>query len=174
MTYILGLSAFYHDSAACLVVDGEIVAAAQEERFTRVKHDHGFPSNAVRYCLKEAGISPDQLDYVGFYDKPLLKFDRLLETYLDYTPSGFISFLKAMPLWMKEKLWAPDVIRTEMAKAGGAEDERSARKLAKQFRWNPLFGDHHESHGPARSILRHLKKRLSLPWTAWASGRPVR
>ena len=108
MTYILGLSAFYHDSAACLVVDGEIVAAAQEERFTRVKHDPGFPSNAVRYCLKEAGITLDQLHYVGFYDKPLLKFDRLLETYLDYTPSGFFSFLKSMPLWMKEKLWAPD------------------------------------------------------------------
>ena len=146
MTYILGLSAFYHDSAACLVVDGEIVAAAQEERFTRVKHDHGFPGNAVRYCLKEAGITIDQLHYVGFYDKPLLKFDRLLETYLDYTPSGFISFLKSMPLWMKEKLWAPDVIRTEMAKAGGAEDDRAAKKLAKRFGWNLLFGDHHESH----------------------------
>jgi carbamoyltransferase len=146
MAYILGLSAFYHDSAACLVVDGEIVAAAQEERFTRVKHDHRFPVNAVRYCLSEAGITPDQLDFVGFYDKPLLKFDRLLETYLDYTPSGFFSFLKAMPLWMKEKLWAPDVIRTEMAKAGGAEDDRAARKLAKRFGWNLLFGDHHESH----------------------------
>jgi carbamoyltransferase len=146
MTYILGLSAFYHDSAACLVVDGEIVAAAQEERFTRVKHDHGFPGNAVRYCLKEAGITIDQLHYVGFYDKPLLKFDRLLETYLDYTPSGFFSFLKSMPLWMKEKLWAPDVIRTEMAKAGGAEDDRAAKKLAKRFGWNLLFGDHHESH----------------------------
>jgi carbamoyltransferase len=146
MAYILGLSAFYHDSAACLVVDGEIVAAAQEERFTRVKHDYRFPTNAVRYCLREAGITPDQLDYLGFYDKPLLKFDRLLETYLDYTPSGFLSFLKAMPLWMKEKLWAPDVIRTEMAKAGGAEDDRAARKLAKRFGWNLLFGDHHESH----------------------------
>jgi carbamoyltransferase len=146
MAYILGLSAFYHDSAACLVVDGEIVAAAQEERFTRVKHDHRFPVNAVRYCLSEAGITPDQLDFVGFYDKPLLKFDRLLETYLDYTPSGFFSFLKAMPLWMKEKLWAPDVIRTEMAKAGGAEDDRAARRLAKRFGWNLLFGDHHESH----------------------------
>src|SRR5215475_3811191 len=146
MASILGISAYYHDSAACLVIDGEIIAAAQEERFTRVKHDHRFPGNAVRYCLGEAGITPDRLDYVGFYDKPLLKFDRLLETYLDYTPSGFASFLKAMPLWMKEKLWAPDVIRTEMAKAVGAEDERSARKLAKQFRWNLLFGDHHESH----------------------------
>src|SRR6185436_7085271 len=80
---ILGISAFYHDSAACLVVDGEIIAAAQEERFTRLKHDHNFPANAVRYCLREAGISPNELNYIGFYDKPLLKFDRLLETYLD-------------------------------------------------------------------------------------------
>ncbi|MCI0390239.1 MAG: carbamoyltransferase [Acidobacteria bacterium] len=146
MAYILGVSAFYHDSAACLVVDGEIVAAAQEERFTRIKHDYRFPSNAVRYCLSEAGITPDQLDYVGFYDKPLLKFDRLLETYLDYTPAGFTSFLKAMPLWLKEKLWMPDVIRIEMAKVGGAEDERAAKKQAKVFGWNLLFGDHHESH----------------------------
>jgi carbamoyltransferase len=146
MTSILGISAFYHDSAASLVVDGEIIAAAQEERFTRVKHDHRFPGNAVSYCLKEAGITPDQLDYVGFYDKPLLKFDRLLETYLDYSPAGFISFLKSMPLWMKEKLWMPDLIGTEFAKAFGAEDDRSAKKMAKQFKWMLLFGDHHESH----------------------------
>ena len=89
MVSILGISAFYHDSAACLVVDGEIVAAAQEERFTRVKHDHRFPLHATRYCLAEANLTTDQLDFVGFYDKPLLKFDRLLETYLDYSPSGF-------------------------------------------------------------------------------------
>ena len=146
MATILGISAYYHDSAACLVIDGEIIAAAQEERFTRVKHDHRFPGNAVRYCLKEAGITPEQLDYVGFYDKPLLKFDRLLETYLDYTPSGLISFLKAMPLWVKEKLWMPDVIGTEFGKLAGAEDERAAKRLAKQFRWKMLFGDHHESH----------------------------
>jgi carbamoyltransferase len=143
---ILGISAFYHDSAACLVVDGEIVAAAQEERFTRVKHDHSFPLHAARYCLSEAKLSADNLDYVGFYDKPLLKFDRLLETYLDYAPSGFGSFLKALPLWMKEKLWMPDLIRTELAKAGGEEDERAAKKRGKQFQWKPLFGDHHESH----------------------------
>ncbi len=146
MTSILGISAFYHDSAASLVVDGEIIAAAQEERFTRVKHDHRFPANAVRYCLSEAGITPDQLDYLGFYDKPLLKFDRLLETYLDYTPAGFASFFKSMPLWMKEKLWAPDLIKTEFAKAAGAEDDRAAKKLAKQFNYKLLFGDHHESH----------------------------
>lgn len=143
---ILGISAFYHDSAACLVVDGEIIAAAQEERFTRVKHDHNFPVNAARYCLKEAGITAEQLDYVGFYDKPLLKFDRLLETYLDYAPAGFRSFLKSMPLWMREKLWMPDLIRTEMAKANGIEDERAAKKARKKFEWKLLFGDHHESH----------------------------
>lgn len=143
---ILGISAFYHDSAACLVVDGDIVAAAQEERFTRIKHDHNFPVNAARYCLREAGIEAGELDYVGFYDKPLLKFDRLLETYLDYAPAGFPSFLKAMPLWMKEKLWMPDLIRTEMAKAGGEDDERRAKKTGKKFEWKLLFGDHHESH----------------------------
>jgi carbamoyltransferase len=143
---ILGISAFYHDSAACLVVDGEIVAAAQEERFTRIKHDHNFPTHAVRYCLSEADISANDLDYVCFYDKPLLKFDRLLETYLDYAPAGFPSFLKAMPLWMKEKLWMPDLIRTEMATAGGADDHRAAKKAGKKFEWKLLFGDHHESH----------------------------
>jgi carbamoyltransferase len=143
---ILGISAFYHDSAACLIADGEIIAAAQEERFTRIKHDYNFPVNAARYCLKETGITAEQLDYVGFYDKPLLKFDRLLETYLDYAPSGFRSFLKAMPLWMKEKLWMPDLIRTEMAKANGIEDDRQAKKAGKKFAWKLLFGDHHESH----------------------------
>jgi carbamoyltransferase len=146
---ILGISAFYHDSAACLVVDGEIVAAAQEERFTRVKHDHNFPVNAARYCLSEANLQADQLNYVAFYDKPLLKFDRLLETYLDYAPAGFSSFLKALPLWMKEKLWMPDLIRTELAKASDEDlidDERAAKKLGKKFEWKLLFGDHHESH----------------------------
>ena len=146
MTNILGISAFYHDSAACLVRDGEIIAAAQEERFTRVKHDHNFPVQAARYCLKEAGITADQLDFVAFYDKPLLKFDRLLETYLDYAPAGFRSFLKSMPLWMKEKLWMPDLIRTEMARANGIDDERAAKKTGKKFEWKLLFGDHHESH----------------------------
>jgi carbamoyltransferase len=143
---ILGISAFYHDSAACLVVDGEIVAAAQEERFTRIKHDHNFPVQAARYCLSEANLDPAQLDYVGFYDKPLLKFDRLLETYLDYAPAGFSSFLKALPLWMKEKLWMPDLIRTELGKVGGEEDEKAAKKIGKKFEWKLLFGDHHESH----------------------------
>jgi carbamoyltransferase len=145
-TYILGVSAFYHDSAACLVADGEIIAAAQEERFTRIKHDHNFPVNAARYCLREAGITAADLAHVGFYDKPLLKFDRLLETYLDYAPFGFRSFLKSMPLWIKEKLWMPDLIRTEMGKADGEADERKAKKAGKKFEWKLLFGDHHESH----------------------------
>lgn len=150
MVSILGVSAFYHDSAACLVIDGEIVAAAQEERFTRVKHDHRFPLNAARYCLREANLTASDLDFVGFYDKPLLKFDRLLETYLDYCPTGFSSFLKSMPLWMSEKLWMPDLIRTELAKADGEDDgqvdERQAKKHGKKFKWKLLFGDHHESH----------------------------
>ncbi|HET6891081.1 MAG TPA: carbamoyltransferase [Pyrinomonadaceae bacterium] len=147
MVSILGISAFYHDSAACLVVDGEIVAAAQEERFTRIKHDYNFPLNAARYCLKEANLDANSLDFVAFYDKPLLKFDRLLETYLDYAPSGFSSFLKSMPLWMREKLWMPDLIRTELGKTlVEGNDERAAKKAGKQFKWKLLFGDHHESH----------------------------
>src|SRR5829696_866159 len=104
MTAILGLSAFYHDSAAALVVDGTIVAAAQEERFTRVKHDARFPVHAVRYCLHEAGLRVEDLDHVVFYDKPLTKFERLLETYLAYAPAGFRSFRQALPLWLREKL----------------------------------------------------------------------
>jgi carbamoyltransferase len=131
MTSILGISAFYHDSAAALVVDGEIVAAAQEERFTRIKHDHGFPTRAIEYCLREAGLRPADLDYVGFYDKPLLKFERLLETYLAYGPSGFRSFVKAMPLWLKQKLHLP----REMRKA-----------LRHEYRKRFVFADHHESH----------------------------
>ncbi|HEX3249047.1 MAG TPA: carbamoyltransferase [Pyrinomonadaceae bacterium] len=146
MVNILGISAFYHDSAACLVVDGDIVAAAQEERFSRIKHDHRFPRHAARYCLAEAKLTAADLDYVGFYDKPLLKFDRLLETYLDYSPSGFRSFLKSMPLWMSEKLWMPDLIRTELAKVDGEDDDRSAKKRGRKFKWKLLFGDHHESH----------------------------
>src|SRR5688572_2971770 len=98
MTAILGISAFYHDSAAALVVDGEIIAAAQEERFTRQKYDEEFPFQAIQFCLKQAGITAEQLDYVGFYDKPFLKFQRLLETYISYAPEGFASFRKAMPL----------------------------------------------------------------------------
>lgn len=131
MTAILGISAFYHDSAAALVVDGEIIAAAQEERFTRRKHDHDFPRNAVDYCLEEAGITPERLDYVGFYDKPLSKFERLLETYLAFTPRGYRSFRQAMPLWLKQKLHLP----REMSR--GLHDRYTGRFV---------FTDHHESH----------------------------
>src|SRR5439155_9237191 len=131
MTAILGISAFYHDSAAALVVDGKIVAAVQEERFTRKKNDSDFPSNAIDYCLREAGLRPEQLDYVGFYDKPFLKFERLLETYLAYAPSGFASFMKAMPLWLKKKLYLP---REMSAGLGHAYKKRY------------VFTEHHESH----------------------------
>jgi carbamoyltransferase len=131
MSAILGLSAFYHDSAAVLVVDGRIVAAAQEERFTRIKHDAAFPARAIEYCLAEGGIGPGQLDYVGFYDKPLLKFDRLLETYLAYAPRGFVSFAKAMPIWLRQKLHLPRIIR---------------RGLGGKFHKRCVFAEHHESH----------------------------
>ena len=129
-TRILGLSAYYHDSAACLVEDGEIVAAAQEERFTRKKHDAGFPAQAVAYCLREAGISGRELDLVGFYEKPLVKFDRLIETYVACAPRGLKSYLMAMPLWLGDKLWMADDIRERIDGYSG----------------NVLFGDHHESH----------------------------
>jgi carbamoyltransferase len=130
-TSILGISAFYHDSAAALLVDGEIVAAAQEERFTRIKHDYNFPKQAVTYCLKEAGLSPEQLDYVVFYDKPLLKFDRLLETYLAFAPNGLRPFMMAMPLWLKTKLHLPREIRKAL-------EGRYQKRIA--------FTGHHESH----------------------------
>ena len=111
---ILGISAYYHDSAACLVEDGRIVAAAQEERFTRIRHDHAFPREAIAYCLKEAGIQAKDLEYVCFYDKPLKKFDRILETYFAYVPAGFMSFKRAIPLWLREKLHTPREIRKGM------------------------------------------------------------
>lgn len=128
-TRILGISAYYHDSAACLVVDGEIVAAAQEERFTRRKYDPRFPAHAVQYCLREQNIGVRDLDFVAFYEKPLVKFDRLLETYLSYAPRGLRSYLMAMPLWLGEKLWLGDTIRAELGYEGRV-----------------LFGAHHESH----------------------------
>ncbi|MGA2032304.1 MAG: carbamoyltransferase [Thermoguttaceae bacterium] len=131
MTTILGISAFYHDSAAALVVDGEIVAAAQEERFTRKKHDHEFPVRAIEFCLAEGGLKPDQLDLVGFYDKPFLKFERLLETYLAFVPMGFRSFLLSMPLWLRQKLHLPREIR---------------RGLQGGYRNRCVFTEHHESH----------------------------
>ena len=112
---ILGLSAsIHHDSAACLVRDGQIIAAAQEERFTRKKHDAAFPKNAVDYCLRAGGIQAGDLDYVAFYEKPFLKFDRILHSYLAYAPSGLRSFLMAIPLWIRERIWMKELIRTEL------------------------------------------------------------
>ena len=131
MTAILGVSAFYHDSAAALVVDGALIAAAQEERFTRRKHDAAFPSHAIAYCLAEAGLSVSDIDYVASYEKPLRKFERLLETYVAFAPSGFNSFSLAMPTWLKEKLRLPAVMR---------------RELGRLFRGRFVFTDHHESH----------------------------
>ena len=127
--YILGISAFYHDSAACLVKDGELIAAAQEERFTRKKHDHAFPAYAIQYCLKEAGIDGNELNYIAFYDKPFLRFERILVTYLAFAPMGIKSFLTAIPLWIKKKLWIKELIKDELNYPG---------KI--------IFPEHHESH----------------------------
>ena len=138
MTDILGISAFYHDSAACLVRDGEIIAAAQEERFTRKKHDAGFPRNSIRYCLREGGTSLRDLRYIAFYDKPLVKFERLLETYLTFAPKGFRSFVTAMPVWLKEKLFLKKFLQRELRTLGDGLSEASLPPL--------LFGEHHESH----------------------------
>lgn len=133
---VLGISAFYHDSAAALIEDGRLASAAQEERFTRKKHDSGFPQNAVQFCLDRAGIKMADVDYVAFYDKPFLKFERLLETYLAYAPRGFTSFRMAMPLWLKEKLFQKTLLRDEM------------KRWEPDFDWQKrlLFGEHHQSH----------------------------
>ena len=135
--HLLGISAFYHDSAAAVLRDGKIVAAAQEERFSRKKHDPGFPAHAVKYCLAECGIDLADIDYVVFYDKPLIKFERLLETYIGYSPQGLRSFLAAMPVWIKEKLYLKTVLRKELSALGGI-DVSSLPQL--------LFAGHHQSH----------------------------
>ncbi len=135
--YILGISAFYHDSAACLLHEGQIIAAAQEERFTRKKHDAGFPHEAIQYCLKEAGISGEQIDNVTFYEKPFLKFERLIETYLAFAPRGYTSFAKAMPIWIKEKLFQKSVLIKELKKTIDKDTDWSQRLL---------FSEHHLSH----------------------------
>ncbi len=133
---ILGLSAFYHDSAAALLDDGRIVAAAQEERFTRKKHDSGFPRHAVEYCLAAGGIGLDEVDHIAFYDKPFIKFERLLETYLAFAPKGFTSFRMAMPVWLKEKLFQKRLLADKLKELGGERD------LASRL----LFAEHHQSH----------------------------
>ncbi len=161
MTAILGISAFYHDSAAALVVDGEIVAAAQEERFTRRKHDSDFPQRAIEYCLSAAGLLSEQLDYVGFYDKPLTKFERLLETYLAYSPAGFRSFRLAMPLWLKQKLHLP----REMDQG-----------LHRGYRGRYVFTDHHESHAASAFFPSPFEEAAILTldgvgeWSTTCSG----
>ena len=134
---ILGISAYYHDSAACLVVDGRIIAAAQEERFTRKKHDSGFPSHAIAYCISEAGISASDLDHIVFYDKPFVKFERLLETYLAFAPRGFGSFVTSLPVWLKDKLFQKTVISDALKEDFGKDIDWGARLL---------FSEHHLSH----------------------------
>jgi carbamoyltransferase len=156
---ILGISAFYHDSAACLICDGEIVAAAQEERFTRKKHDFNFPHNAIGYCLEEGGLTGKNLDYVAFYDKPFIKFERLLMTYLAYAPLGLRSFLMAMPLWLKQKLWMKDFIQKEL-----------------NFDGKILFPEHHESHAASAFYLSPFSEAAILTmdgvgeWTTSSYG----
>ncbi len=138
MTKILGISAYYHDSAAAIIDEGEIIAAAQEERFTRKKHDSRFPTNATQYCLSEANVKLDQLDGVVFYDKPLVKFERLLETYLSYAPNGFRSFLASMPVWLKEKLFLKTTLKRELASLAGCKPGEISINL--------MFAEHHQSH----------------------------
>jgi carbamoyltransferase len=155
---ILGISAYYHDSAAALVCDGEIVAAAQEERFTRKKHDHRFPARAVDYCLAEAGLRPHQLDHVAFYDKPILKFERLLETYIAYAPRGFKMFLRGMPLWLKEKLHA---------------QRELDRGLGGAYRGRYIFTEHHESHAASAFFPSPFDEAAILTLDGvgeWATG----
>ena len=136
MKVILGISAYYHDAAAAILVDGKIIAAAQEERFTRKKHTPDFPVHAVRYCLEESGYTIDELDAVVFYDKPLLKFERLLETYYAFAPRGLISFLKSMPVWLKEKMFLKKLLHEGLAEV----QKYDKRKL------KVLFSEHHLSH----------------------------
>ncbi|HWP43154.1 MAG TPA: carbamoyltransferase N-terminal domain-containing protein, partial [Blastocatellia bacterium] len=133
---ILGLSCFYHDASACLVQDGEVVAAASEERFTRKKHDAGFPMNAIEYCLREGRVSVKDIDYVGFYDKPLLKFERIISTYIASLRRSYRAFMKAVPVWMREKLWTKDLI---------------ARRL--DYKGEILFAEHHQSHAASAFLV---------------------
>lgn len=152
-TNILGISAFYHDSAAALLRDGQLVAAAQEERFSRKKHDARFPRHAIQYCLTEAGVELRDLDYVAFYDKPLVKFERLLETYLTYAPKGFRSFLMAMPIWLKEKLFLKDLLRKELAVLGKCKVKDLPRLM---------FTEHHQSHAASAFFLSPFERAAVL------------
>jgi carbamoyltransferase len=138
---ILGIGAYYHDSSACIVVDGEIVAAAQEERFTRKKHESGFPENAIRYCVRESGITPERIDYVAFYEKPFLKFERIIETYLEFAPRGLKSFSLSMPIWIKEKLFQSKLLKDKLNECFGLK-----KKERIDWRGRMLFSEHHLSH----------------------------
>ena len=149
---ILGISAFYHDSAASLIEDGRIVAAAQEERFTRKKYDASFPKNAIQYCLNAAGVRLDQIDHVAFYDKPFLKFERLLETYVAFAPHGFRSFLMAMPLWLKEKLFQKILLCDELKKLGADAD----------IEGRLLFAEHHQSHAASAFFASPFEEAVVL------------
>ena len=151
--FILGISAFYHDSAACLIHDGDIIAAAQEERFTRIKHDSAFPNNAIKYCLKEAKINPNKIENIVFYEKPFLKFERLLETYLAFAPKGFVSFAKAIPVWVKDKLFQKSVITKELKSLFGKEVNLSERLL---------FSEHHLSHAASAFYPSPFEKAAIL------------
>ncbi len=136
MSSILGISAFYHDSAACILIDGKIIAAAQEERFTRKKHDPNYPHNAIEFVLKYANLKLSEVDQIVFFEKPFLKFERLLETYVAFAPSGFVSFAKAMPLWIKEKLFQKNLLFNKLKKHD--ENYKSDENI--------FFSDHHLSH----------------------------
>ena len=135
--YVLGISAFYHDSAACLIKNGNILAASQEERFTRIKHDQSFPSNSISFCLKEAGIKLSDVEIIAFYDKPFLKFDRLIETYLAFAPKGFLSFSKSIPIWVKDKVFQKNNIINELKKIDNSKIN---------FNNKLIFSEHHLSH----------------------------
>ena len=150
MTAILGISGYYHDSAACLVVDGEIRSAVQEERFSRIRHDAAFPHNAVEYCVKSSGLTPDQIDHVVFYDKPFLKFDRILETYLAFAPRGFSSFSKSLPVWLKEKLFQKSVLAKALEPTFGDLGDRL------------LFSEHHLSHAASAFFPSPFKEAAVL------------
>lgn len=154
MRHILGISAFYHDSAACLIRDGEIIAAAQEERFTRKKHDPGFPAHAISYCLKEGNITLHELRYIVFYDKPLVKFERLLETYLAFAPKGLQSFVAAMPVWLKEKLFLRNLLANEFMALAPTMRKSELPPL--------LFGEHHESHAASAYYPSPYEKAVVL------------
>jgi carbamoyltransferase len=153
MTIILGISAYYHDSATALLIDGQLVAAAQEERFSRIKHDPAFPTLAITYCLEEANITLADIGHVVFYDKPLIKFERLLETYLSYAPNGFLSFLSAMPVWLKEKLFLKQTLRNELSQLSGIDKDKLP----------PLrFTEHHQAHAASAFFPSPFEKAAVL------------